>query len=112
MSCSSTRDDEHVGVDDTEGEESQSAVSATTQLVTVPIKLPVLRPPPPEVAALFPASCGYSYTPLDSPNKIRLLKLELLESPLYSDMLPKKPRCSMHVVDLDDNPEYDALSYT
>ena len=47
-----------------------------------------------------------TYKPLQSPSHIRLLTLEPGSSP--GSII----RCSMRCVDLDDRPEYTALSYT
>ncbi|KAK5658327.1 hypothetical protein OQA88_2303 [Cercophora sp. LCS_1] len=67
----------------------------------------------------------YSYEALPTPTSIRVLKLETLPPPPeqtsdspaelgLSDALFTLaiPRCKMVIVDLEDNPNYDALSYT
>ncbi|KAI1751997.1 heterokaryon incompatibility protein-domain-containing protein, partial [Xylaria castorea] len=77
-----------------------------------PIGLPVIMPSnKPEVDAKNDVKC-YPYQVLPTRTSIRLLAVLPLEKAETEDDKYSLIRCSMSRVDLEDSPEYDALSYT
>jgi hypothetical protein len=74
--------------------------------------LPIILPN--ETTEYSPSSeNAYPYQPLTSPSQIRVLKIEPLESLESRSNLYLPLVCSLHVVDLENQPkDYDTLSYT